>query len=102
MSIVPYNYPDAYRSYYSVLVGWCGYYFIYTCANPLPQNLTTSNNTWNSLQVSRYVLSPAGYKIYPMQYARTLTGRLLSMVFLCLVLVSLCLEVCPPLSLSTR
>ncbi len=40
------------RSYYSVLVGWCGYYFIHSCAYSLPENITASNATWNDLQVS--------------------------------------------------
>lgn len=42
----------AHRSYYSVLLGWCGYYFVFTCANPLPQDQNISNSTFYQLQVS--------------------------------------------------
>ena len=38
-----------------MLVGWCGYYFIHTCANTLPENITLSNQTWNDLQVHQTV-----------------------------------------------
>jgi len=41
------------RSYYSVLVGWCGFYFIHSCATPLPPNISVSNTTWNDLQVTQ-------------------------------------------------
>ena len=40
-----------FRSYYSVILGWCGYYFIYTCVNALPTDVATSNSTFYELQV---------------------------------------------------
>jgi len=41
-------------SYYSVLLGWCGYYFIITCAHPLPENYIVSNSTFYELQDSNW------------------------------------------------
>ena len=40
------------RSYYSVLVGWCGYYFIQMCASTLPSSVDNSQQIWDSLQVA--------------------------------------------------
>ena len=36
-----------------MLVGWCGFYFIESCAHPLPGNLTASRGTWDDLQVQQ-------------------------------------------------
>lgn len=50
-------------SYYSVLVGWCGYYFIHSCAQPLPISLQASNTTWNELQGSNWPVLCHGISI---------------------------------------
>ena len=34
-----------------MLLGWCGYYFIITCAHPLPESYPISNSTFYELQV---------------------------------------------------
>lgn len=36
--------------FYSVVVGWCIYYFIYTLTNPLPMSMETSMAIWNNYQ----------------------------------------------------
>lgn len=38
--------------YYSVVAGWCVYYFIQMMANPLPTSLETSTALWESFQSS--------------------------------------------------
>lgn len=40
-----------YRSYYSVLVGWCAYYLVISVVYDLPVTLADSNNIWDYLQV---------------------------------------------------
>ena len=44
--------PLAITFYYSVVVGWCAYYFIYTAFNPLPGNFETAMAVWNHYQTS--------------------------------------------------
>jgi SNF family Na+-dependent transporter len=41
-------------SYYSVLVGWCGYYVIKMCSSSLPPTLEDSTQIWDSLQGSEW------------------------------------------------
>jgi SNF family Na+-dependent transporter len=41
-------------SYYSVLVGWCGYYFIQMCAFSLPSAPEDSQQIWDVLQGSNW------------------------------------------------
>ena len=41
------------RCYYSVLVGWCFYYFVYYMVNDLPTDVEESSRTWDGLQVPR-------------------------------------------------
>eukprot|EP00731_Ephydatia_muelleri_P011023 Em0005g1609a len=41
-------------SYYSVVLGWCAYYFVITCAHPLPGSLAESTADWEQLQSSAW------------------------------------------------
>lgn len=38
--------------FYTVVVGWCIYYFVYMLFNPLPENFETSMTIWESYQGS--------------------------------------------------
>ena len=40
-----------FRSYYSVIVGWCAYYFVTSVVHDPPTDIAASNSTWNELQV---------------------------------------------------
>lgn len=44
--------PLAITFYYSVVVGWCAYYFIYTAFHPLPGNFESAMAIWNQYQAS--------------------------------------------------
>lgn len=44
--------PLAITFYYSVVVGWCMYYFTYTLFHPLPGNFESAMEVWNSYQNS--------------------------------------------------
>lgn len=38
--------------FYSVIVGWCIYYFVYVVSNPLPVSTATAMDIWNNYQSS--------------------------------------------------
>jgi len=42
--------PLAITFYYSVVVGWCAYYFIYTATHPLPDTFESAMLVWNNYQ----------------------------------------------------
>ncbi|MGQ9621146.1 MAG: sodium-dependent transporter, partial [Bacteroidales bacterium] len=42
--------PLAITFYYSVVVGWCGYYFIYSATHSLPDNFESAIKIWNIYQ----------------------------------------------------
>ena len=44
--------PLAITFFYTVVVGWCIYYFIYVTVNPLPDNYEAAYAVWNSYQNS--------------------------------------------------
>lgn len=44
--------PVAITFFYSVVVGWCIYYFIYMASHPLPHNYETAMLVWNNYQSS--------------------------------------------------
>ncbi|XP_062520561.1 uncharacterized sodium-dependent transporter YocR-like [Corticium candelabrum] len=41
-------------AYYSVVLGWCFYYFVYHCAFALPTTYGESYEEWDNLQTSNY------------------------------------------------
>jgi NSS family neurotransmitter:Na+ symporter len=41
-------------AYYSVVLGWCFYYFVYHCAYSLPSTIEESRAEWDSLQDGNY------------------------------------------------
>jgi len=49
--------PLAITFYYSVVVGWCAYYFIYTASHSLPNNLETAMAIWNRYQTGYWPLA---------------------------------------------
>lgn len=56
ISVCCYYYYFSYnRCYYSVLLGYCLYYFVYHLFNTLPDNLSQSFETWDDMHVSRTV-----------------------------------------------
>ena len=90
------------RSYYSVLVGWCGYYFIHMCASSLPSSLGASEDIWHHLQVTHKHTHTQLQQLLLMTVCRGVTG-------LCCVTewpscwpLSLSLAESLPLSRSTR
>ncbi|MCP4311522.1 MAG: sodium-dependent transporter [Bacteroidetes bacterium] len=42
--------------FYSVVVGWCIYYFIYTLTHPLPTSMAASMEIWNNYQAGGWPL----------------------------------------------
>ncbi len=46
--------PLAITFFYSVVVGWCIYYFTYTALHPLPENLDSAMAIWNNYQASAW------------------------------------------------
>ena len=47
-------YVHAIRGYYSVVLGWCFYFFYYSIAHPLPENYEDSYARWDKLHVWIY------------------------------------------------
>ena len=45
------SYFCTFSCYYSTLIAWCFYYFIFFVVNDLPSNLDDSYKIWNDLQV---------------------------------------------------
>ena len=48
--------PLAITFFYSVVVGWCIYYFVYMAFHPLPENFETAMSIWNNYQASIWPL----------------------------------------------
>jgi neurotransmitter:Na+ symporter, NSS family len=48
--------PLAITFFYSVVVGWCIYYFVYMASHPLPETLESSMSIWNNYQASAWPL----------------------------------------------
>lgn len=48
--------PVAITFFYSVVVGWCIYYFVYMAFHPLPQNFDSAVMIWNRYQSSLWPL----------------------------------------------
>jgi len=48
--------PLAITFFYTVVVGWCIYYFIYMAFHPLPQNFESAMMIWNNYQASIWPL----------------------------------------------
>ena len=74
------------RCYYSVLLGYCLYYFIYHLFNALPDNLDQSFENWYYMHVSE---TRKLSKRYNVAVDRTILGQYL--VMLCQYLWQLCL-----------
>ena len=48
--------PLAITFFYTVVVGWCIYYFVYMAFHPLPDNFESAMSIWNTYQASMWPL----------------------------------------------